>query len=317
MTKTYDIVGKRKIYYIVSTSIIVLAILVGIIFGVDMSIDFKGGTMLSYAYEGDINLSDVEKTVDNQIKQTVSVTNGENFSDSSKYFQVSLSSKEGISSEEQTGITKALTDKYGDFKVKFLSATNVKPSMGKVFFFKCLVAIAVASIILIIYIALRFKKISGLSAGVTGIIALIHDLLIVYATFVFFRIPIDVNFMAVCLTILGYSINDTIVIYDRIRENKKLLGNKIPVEELVNTSINQSLSRSVNTTFSTILVLVSICVVAMITGVSSILSFAFPLIIGMISGVYSTICIAGPLWVDWMNYKKKRSDRYGRKSSKA
>lgn len=317
MTKTYNIVGKRKIYYIVSSSIIILAILVGIIFGVDMSIDFKGGTMLSYAYEGDINLSDVKKVAGDKIKQNFTVTNGENFSDSSKYFQISLSSKEGISSDEQNDLSNYLSEKFSDYKVKTLSATNVKPSMGKVFFAKCLVAIIVASLILIIYIALRFRKISGLSAGVTGIIALIHDLCIVYATFVFFRIPIDVNFMAVCLTILGYSINDTIVIYDRVRENKKLLGNKISTEELVNMSINQSLSRSVNTTFSTILVLASICVVALITGVTSILSFSFPLIIGMISGVYSTICIAGPLWVDWMNFKKKRTDKHGRKSSKA
>ena len=94
-------------------------------------------------------------------------------------------------------------------------------------------------------------------------------------------------------------------IYDLIRENQKLLGKKISAEELVNTSINQSLTRSINTSVSTILVMVVVSAVAVIYGVSSILSFSFPLIIGMISGVYSSNCIATPLWVDWQNHKKK------------
>lgn len=114
---------------------------------------------------------------------------------------------------------------------------------------------------------------------------------------------IDANFMAVILTILGYSINDTIVIYDRIRENKTLYKDKLSLAELTNLSTNQSLTRSINTSVTTIATMLVVTIVAMVYGVNSIISFSFPMMIGLISGTYSTICIAGPLWV-WLEEKK-------------
>ena len=120
------------------------------------------------------------------------------------------------------------------------------------------------------------------------------------------RIPLNGNFIAALLTILGYSINDTVVIYDRVRENRQLYGNSMDFATLVNNSINQSLRRSINTTISTLLALGTVCVVSVVFGLDSIFTFAFPLIIGMISGVYSTICIAGPLWVEWELHKKAK-----------
>ena len=119
--------------------------------------------------------------------------------------------------------------------------------------------------------------------------------------------------MSVVLTILGYSINDTIVVYDRIRENKKILGKKTPVAELVNTSINQSLTRTINTSIATISTMIIVSIVAVVFNVESILSFSFPLIIGMIFGVYSTIFITGPLWVWWQEYKEKNKKSYADK----
>ena len=120
------------------------------------------------------------------------------------------------------------------------------------------------------------------------------------------RVPLNGNFIAALLTILGYSINDTVVIYDRVRENRRLHGNTMDFATLVNTSINQSLTRSVKTTVTTLLALGTVCVVSLIYGLDSIFTFAFPLIIGMISGVYSTVCIAGPLWVEWELRKNKK-----------
>lgn len=160
---------------------------------------------------------------------------------------------------------------------------------------------------MIIYIAIRFKRISGWSAGVTAVIALLHDVAMVYATFVIFRMPLDDNFIAVALTILGYSINDTIVVYDRVRENKRIYGKSLNTAELMNKSLNQSLSRSIHTSVTTIMAMTIVLIISIIFGIESIFTFAFPMIIGMISGVYSTLCISSSLWVDWQNHKEKRT----------
>ena len=140
-----------------------------------------------------------------------------------------------------------------------------------------------------------------------------HDVIMVYGTFVIFGIPINANFMAVVLTILGYSINDTIVVYDRIRENKKLVPKNTPVSELVNLSMNQSLTRSINTSITTISAMIVVSIVALVFNVESILSFSFPLIVGMIFGVYSTLFITGPLWVLWQEHKEKHKKSYAEK----
>ena len=143
-----------------------------------------------------------------------------------------------------------------------------------------------------------------MSAGVCAVATLFHDVIIVYGIYILLGFSINSNFMAVILTILGYSINDTIVIYDRIRENRKLLP-KAPLNELVNKSINQSVRRSVRTSLTTVMSMVTIVVVALIFGVDSILSFSVPLIFGMLVGTYSSLCIASPLWVWWNNRKAK------------
>ena len=169
-----------------------------------------------------------------------------------------------------------------------------------------MVAVLLAFIVTIVYIAFRFKRISGWSAGVFAIIGLIHDIIMVFGAFVIFGYEINANFMAVVLTILGYSINDTIVVYDRIRENKKTLGRSVPVDELVNISITQSITRTINTSITTITAMLCVSIVATIFGITSILSFSTPLILGMISGCYSTICICCPLWVMWQKKKKAK-----------
>lgn len=139
-----------------------------------------------------------------------------------------------------------------------------------------------------------------------AVVALVHDVLMAFATFIVLQIPLNDNFIAVILTIIGYSLNDTIVIYDRIRENKRLLGGKISIEELANKSINQSFVRSINTSVTTTMAMAIVAIISVLYNITSIISFAVPMIVGLISGSYSTICIAGPLWVMWQKYKKKR-----------
>ena len=300
-----DFVGKKKLYFTISSVLILVTLLVSVIFGVKMDIQFSGGTMITYSYDKSIDLKALETEAETQSKQTVSVTEKTDISSGKKIVQISLSSNKGLTPEQYETLNNAILTKFKDSGLTNEGINNVEASMGREFFLKCLMAVAVASILMIVYIAFRFKKISGWSAGVMAVIALLHDVLMVFATFVIFRIPLDSNFMAVVLTILGYSVNDTIVIYDRLRENRKLYP-KMDVAELVNLSTNQCMGRTINTSVSTLLSMVVVSIVALIFNVSSILTFSFPMIIGMISGVYSTLCIATPLWVVWQKGKNKK-----------
>lgn len=314
MKKQIDFIGNRRIYYTISLIIIAAGLIFSFVMGVKLDIEFSGGTILSYVYDGEINEADFKKSVEDNLGQNVSVTTGSDFTTGRNKIMVEVKSKSGLNSDKQFALSEQLDAEYSENNLELFQSSDVSPSSGREFFLKCLVAVIFSAIVLIIYIAIRFKNIGGWRAGVCAVIALFHDIFIVYAVFVIFRMDIDANFMAVVLTILGYSINDTIVIYDRIRENKTLCAKeKLTLAELTNRSINQSLRRSIYTSLTTIIAMLSVTIVAMVFGVDSIISFSFPVMIGMLSGTYSSICIAGPLWVSLEN-KKENSGNKGKKS---
>lgn len=307
---------RRKIFYTISGLLIASFIVLSFTLKPSVAIEFKGGTILTYSYEGNIEISDVEKTVSDTLNMKSTVTKGEDTASGATTIQIKFASTEGINTEKQNQLKEALEKKFPDNKIAVNSSSDVSASNGREFFLKCLVACAFAAVITIIYIGFRFRKIGGISAGVFSVVALIHDLCMVYGCFLICRFDIDSNFMAVMLTILGYSINATIIIYDRIRENETLLGlKKNKLSDLVNLSVTQTLGRSIHTTVTTVLAMTTVCVVCAIQGVTSITSFAFPLIIGMISGVYSSNCIAPTLWVMWRNHadKNKKNEKKGRR----
>lgn len=314
MKKQIDFIGNRRIYYTISLIIIAAGLIFSFVMGVKLDIEFSGGTILSYVYDGEINEADFKKSVEDNLGQNVSVTTGSDFTTGRNKIMVEVKSKSGLNSDKQFALSEQLDTEYSENNLELFQSSDVSPSSGREFFLKCLVAVIFSAIVLIIYIAIRFKNIGGWRAGVCAVIALFHDIFVVYAVFVIFRMDIDANFMAVVLTILGYSINDTIVIYDRIRENKTLCAKeKLTLAELTNRSINQSLRRSIYTSLTTIMAMLSVTIVAMVFGVDSIISFSFPVMIGMLSGTYSSICIAGPLWVSLEN-KKENSGSKGKKS---
>ena len=296
----------RKLFYGISCGLIAVFAAVTVIIGLNVAIEFKGGTIITYTYEGNVATGDVEQLVADTIGENAIVTEGEDFSSGKQTLKLSFSSDEGISSDKQTQLANAMNEKFADNSIEVLESTDVAASNGIEFFFKCLVAVVFALIITVIYIGFRFRKIGGLSAGCFAVLALIHDMCMVYGTFVLCRFDINANFMAVLLTILGYSINATIIVYDRIRENRKLHGRKYSIEELVDMSITQTLGRSIHTTVTTVLAMTTVCIVCAIWGITSIMSFAFPLIIGMVAGVYSSNCIAPTLWVLWQKHKEKK-----------
>ena len=184
----------------------------------------------------------------------------------------------------------------------------VEPYIGKVALQKSIIAISLSGLFIVGYVWIRFKTLSGLSAGVMAVLALVHDVLFVFFVFVWFGIPINDAYVAVTLTIIGYSINDTIVLYDRIRENKDSMNgkHKKALGDLISESITQTLSRSVNTSVTTLMCVLSILIFAILFGIDSIKVFALPMLFGLVSGCYSSVCIAGPLWGTWQEWKEKR-----------
>lgn len=298
----------RKIFFGISLVIMAIGLIFNVIFGTQLDIQFTGGALINYSYTGTIQQEEVEKVVQDIANKDVSVRIHENVksadgSAAKNNVSISFAGTESISLGDQQALAKALVAKYPNADFQVLESNSVNPTMGQSFFIKCLAAILIAFILLVIYIAIRFQKIGGMTAGVMAIIALLHDVVMVYFTFIIFRIPLNDSFIAVVLTILGYSLNDTIIIYDRIRENRRLLGPKTPYSVLVNTSINQTFTRSLYTAGCTFAAIAIVFIVGQFFGISSVVTFALPMMVGVVTGCYSSVCIAGPLYVMWENHR--------------
>ena len=304
-TPSINFIGNRKKFYTFSCALIAVVLVFCGIFGVKMDVEFKGGSMITLAYEGDADLNDLKSTIGTELgKSNLTLQTGSDIS-GNQTLTVTLPGSDTLTTEQLDNLLAAMNEQYPDNNFVQNEVSNVDATIGKEFLLKSVVALVAACVLILLYVAYRFRKIGGLKAGSTAIVALLHDMFVVFGVFVLLRIPLNGNFIAALLTILGYSINDTVVIYDRIRENSALYGKKqMSLAELVNLSVNQSFARSLMTSITTCLALGVVCVVSVIYRLDSIYSFAFPLLFGMVSGVYSTICIATPLWVDWKNKKK-------------
>ena len=314
-----DFVKNSKIFFCISLGIMLVCLILNLVLlPTIVDIQFTGGTIIKYNFGGEPSHAEIEKTVTETLKgidtlknEKVDFSYSENLAanadDSTKHIiSLQFTGNKAVSIEHKQAITDALQKAYPDNSFAEESSTAVDASKGANFFLKCIIAVILAAVLMIFYVAIRFRKIGGLSAGVMAVVALIHDLIIVYFTFAIFRMPLNDNFIAVVLMILGYSLNDTIVIYDRVRENRRKSGPKTTTAELVNSSLNRCLTRTICTSITTIIAIGSVLVVSLIYGISSIISFALPMMIGLISGSYSSLCIAAPLWVIWKNHQAKK-----------
>ena len=304
-TPHINFIGNRKKFYTFSCALIVIVLVFCAVFGVKMDVEFKGGSMVTLSYEGDVDLPSLKSEIGSQLGQSdLTLQTGSDIS-GNQTLTVTLPGSQTLTTEQLDDMLTAINEAHPENNFEQNEVSNVNATIGKEFLFKSLVALVAACVLILAYVAFRFRKIGGLKAGSTAIVALLHDMFVVFGVFVILRIPLNGNFIAAVLTILGYSINDTVVIYDRIRENSALYSKKqMGLAELVNLSVNQSFSRSLMTSITTCLALGVVCVVSVIYRLDSIYTFAFPLLFGMVSGVYSTICIATPLWVDWKSKKK-------------
>lgn len=288
-----------------------LIFVVGIVmcfFGVKLDINFSGGTKISYSYTGEIEQAKIEEIAKKQLDKTFTVTQSTALAGDTKTFEIALSGKNALSAETQEKLTTALTEAFKDNKIELYNSNSVSPTIAGSFFAKSLVAVLITAVLVVIYVGFRFRRIGGISAALTALCALVIDILITFFTCVIFRLQIDSNYIAVVLTILGYSLNDTIVIYDRVRENERL-NPQMEIGELVNLSVNKVMVRNIVTTVTTIVAVGTIIVVAELFGLTSLRTFAIPMAFGLVSGSVSSLFIAGPLWVIWKRFKAKKAKK--------
>ena len=306
--KPINFVSLRKRFLTISACLMAAIVLCAVVLGVRLDTEFTGGAMITLSYEDSFDLSAVQKTASAALgSKDLTLQTGENVATGEQTLKISMPGTETVTTDEVQNLLDSLNEQYPDNAFAQLSLSNVSAAMGTKFLQKSLVAVVFALVLILLYIAFRFQKIGGLTGGMMAVLALLNDLMVVFGTFVLLRTPLDGNFIAAMLTILGYSINDTVVVYDRIRENRNLMGKKSTFEELVNHSVNQSARRTVITTVTTVMALGVMCIISKLYGLDSIFTFAFPLMMGMISGVYTSLCVSTSAWVLWSERSKKKN----------
>ncbi len=310
--KNIDFNKSFKPVLIVYAAFLAVGLILTIIFGVNLDINFKGGTRISYSYEGELDYKSTEAVIEKSLGKDVNVSESSDISDNSKKLVITLVGADSISTEAQNNVAKALSDNYKGVKFELYDSNSVNPSIAGAFFAKSIAAVVLTGALVILYVGFRFRKIGGVSAGLTAFASLFLDIFVAFFTCVIFGLQIDSNFMAVILTILGYSLNDTIVVYDRVRENKGI-NPTATTAELVNDSLNVVKIRTFITTLTTFSAVVMIIVIAELFGLTSLRSFAIPMAFGLISGCISSLFISAPLWVIWKNHTDNKLPKAAKK----
>lgn len=284
--RTFSFVKHFKIFLIVAVIFMATGIvgLVTLPFGVNlfnMDVDFLGGVTMTYDLGEKADTEAVESLAKEVLEEKLSsVTTA-----GSEGTQVAIKSL-FVPMETRDELTAAIQENYEGAEI--VSSSSVSASVSEDLRNSAVISALVAVLCMLVYIGIRFDFRSGLAA----VIALCHDLLVMLSAYIIFRLPFNVNFIAAALTILGYSINATIVVFDRARENAKA-NPKADFADVMDRSIWQTLTRSINTTVTTLLTITMV----IIMGVTSIRNFCWPLFIGIVAGCYSSVCISGNVWV--------------------
>ena len=286
--------NNTRIYLMISAAIIAVALIMSVFgFGMNLGIDFTGGSLLKYEMGAEFDVKVIEAALkDAGIAESQIAKAGENMTE----LQIRTKDLGENADDLRVAFEEKLAETYPE--ASFVTIDTVGAVAGKDLIANAVKSCLIVFVCLLIYIAIRFDLNSGLAA----LVALAHDILIMVSFMVFARGIFQVNspFIAAALTIIGYSINNTIVVFDRIRENNRLLDYKEGSRKVVvEASVRQTLARTINTTITTLVTLV----VLYILGVDSIREFTFPLIIGMLAGVYSSVMLSGQIWAHWIDHK--------------
>ncbi len=291
---SFDIAGRAKIWFILSLLIIIPGLISMATRGFNFGIDFTGGTIIDLKFENAVEISKVRDALRPFGLDGATIQLSGESSDVAASTDVMIRTTD-LEENQRKDVMAGIKSAVGNYEV--LREEKVGATIGGELIFNAVMALVISWILIILYIAYRFE----FKFGISAVLALVHDVLIVLAVFSFTQKQIDSSFVAALLTIVGYSINDTIVIFDRIRENLKLHFRRgANLADIVNRSVYQTLTRSFYTVFTCLFTTLALY----FFGGDTTKDFAFALTIGFISGCYSSIFIAGPFWLTLRNWKK-------------
>ena len=288
--RQFSFIKHRKIYYTVSVVILVIGLAFGLVRGLNYGIDFTGGTMVQIDMGKEVAMEEVEDVLNDRGIEAEVVYAGENNE------QIMIRTVDAIENDERSALIADLQQEFGFEDSDILAQELFGPTVGKELRNNAIKAVLLAAVGMLIYIRLRFKE---WNFGASAILGVLHDVLIVLTFYAVFNVTVNNPFIAGILTVVGYSINDTIVIFDRIRENNQLM--RKDEEEIIDISINQTLSRSIMTTFTTLIVMVPMFIMTS----ASMREFILPLMVGVAAGCLSSIFICSPLYYQFSQHKRK------------
>ncbi len=300
--KNFSFIKSAKYFMAASVSVIILGVIFGVFYsGMNFGIDFTGGTLMTINMGGEFNDQDVKDAL---VKEGVNDAPVIKSSDNGVQSRAIIRMKD---SGDDVKDREIRTNLVADLKVNYPNASELSfDRVGAVsssdLIKNALLAVAIASIGILLYVWIRFKLISGIAA----LIALLHDVLIMLAFCTIIQLPINSSFIAAVLIIVGYSINDTIVVFDRIRENNNIYSRReMSRGKVVDVSVKETLTRTLYTSLTTLITIS----VLYVLGVQAIKEFALPIIVGLISGTYSSIFIASPIWALWEDRQERKGNK--------
>lgn len=292
----FNIVKRRYLWFAISLIIIIPGIISFFMQGLNLGIDYKGGTMLDMTFKKAVTQTAITETMKSvDLEGHVQLSDGDT---------TALIRTEALEESKRNELLTALETKVGEYDKTNLKEDKVGPAMGQELTRNAIYALIIAIGMMIIYITIRFQFVFAIS----GIIALLHDVLVVVGIFSLFQWEIDATFVAAILTIVGYSINDTVIIFDRIRENQAKMKRGESYEDMVDKSIWQTMRRSINTVVTVLIALLSVYVL----GGESTKMFSLAMLIGVFCGAYSSIFIASQILLEVKNRMKKKPSRGGK-----
>lgn len=294
---SFDIVKHRVWWFTISSVLVIASVISIFVNGFNFGIDYTGGTILDMQFKNAVTVAQVREVVDSanmELENSVIQLSGVTDQDSSQDVMIRM---RNLSSEESKQIATQLSDKLGGGEVK--RTESVGAVIGSEVTKNAISSLAVAFIALAAYISFRFEY----KIAISALVSILHDLIMVLGFFSFFHLEIDASFLAAILTVVGYSMNEAVVIFDRVRENTRTHRRTDTYEQLAHDSISQSIHRSIYT-LSTVLFA---CGALHFFGGESTKNFSLVMLIGFISGAYSSICVDTSLWVVWKNKTRRRS----------